>query len=283
MNIQELAEPRNDLSGGPPWGIDDDSLLEYARRTGSTPGQAQREALDNGILPLRYEKNLASLDFREQVLLSKSRVLICGCGGLGGVLIHLLARAGVGFMRLVDGDVFAVSNFNRQWFCETGQIGRPKAPATRSRLSAINPFVEVEAFQAHLDEGNGSGFLAGMDLALDALDNLPGRFILGEAACRAGIPYIHAAVAGWWGQISTFPPGFPGDLGLIYGRTRDRNAREESLGVLGPAVSCIASLQSMEALRLLAGRSPAYAGKLLYLDGETGHVEIVPLRGPTAR
>jgi molybdopterin-synthase adenylyltransferase len=257
--------------------IEDGALLDWSVQHGITPKVAQLEALTAGIIPLRYLRNFSALDLPEQVKICRSSVLICGCGGLGGVLINLLVRLGVGFLRVVDGDAFAPSNLNRQWLCDTQRLSQPKARVAQQQVRAINPLVEVEAFPELLDETNAHELLQGMDLVLDALDNLPGRFLLADSARRLGSPFIHGAATGWWGQVSTFMPDSPLDLTAVYGTRKVRDAAEIALGVLGPAPSLIGSLQAFEAIRLLSGRKPAYVNRLLFFDGESGVMELIPL------
>ena len=257
--------------------IEDAPLIEWAKTRGIPPSQAVITALERGILPVRYLKNRSALDLSEQLRICRSRVLICGCGGLGGVLASLLGRAGVGYLRLVDGDHFAPSNLNRQWFCDAESLGRNKAEIARDRIFKINPLLDVAAVPSHFGDSNAHQILDSVDLVLDALDNLPSRFQLFESARKLGLPLIHGAVAGWWGQVTTFMPGSAAHLDQVYGEHRHRSEAEEGLGVLGPAAALIGSIQSMEALRLLAGLSPAYAGSLLYYDGESGEQVRVPL------
>ncbi len=257
--------------------IEDRELLEWALHNGIGPRYVQIHALETGIVPLRYLRNFDAINIAEQTRICRSAVLICGCGGLGGVLINLLARVGVGLLRLVDGDAFAPSNLNRQWLCDTQHLSQPKALVGEQQVRAINPLIEVEAFPEILDESNADDLLRGMDLVLDALDNLPSRFLLAEAARRLEIPFIHAAATGWWGQISTFMPGSDRDLSAIYGTRKSRDPTEVAMGVLGPAPALIASLQAFEAVRLLSGRKPAYADRLLFFDGESGVMELMPL------
>jgi len=258
--------------------IEDDALLEWASQAGISPRNAQIEALQRRIIPLRYAKNFRSLTLAEQRRICESRVLVCGCGGLGGILINLLARAGVGTLRLVDGDVFNPTNLNRQWFCDTQALSRPKAEVAGERVRAMNPLIEVEVFATLMDEDNTGALVKGVDLVMDALDNLPGRFLCAEAAKHMGVPFIHAAAAGWWGQISTFLPESFLSLHDIYGPEAERDPAEDLLGVLGPAPAVIGSLAAFEAIRLLSGRNAAYADQLLYLDGESGRMDVVPLR-----
>jgi molybdopterin-synthase adenylyltransferase len=267
----------NDESGQSRTVIDDQPLLDWSLHGGVLPRKAQIDALEAGIVPLRYVKNFSAIDLDEQTRICRSRVLICGCGGLGGILVDLLARVGVGSLRLVDGDTFTLSNLNRQLLCETRQLSQPKALVAKARVHSINPLIEVDAFPEILNENNAEILLEGINLVLDALDNLPGRFVLAEAASRMGIPFIHAAATGWWGQVSTFMPESPLDLTAIYGTKRSRDPAEIAMGVLGPAPAVIGSLQAFEAIRLLASRKPAYAGRLLFFDGESGVVELIPL------
>lgn len=258
--------------------IDDVPLLEWAAMTGLTPRQAQIMALEQEIIPHRYIRNFTALNLQDQLKLCQGMVLVCGCGGLGGVACNLLARAGIGFMRLLDGDAFAPSNLNRQWFSEVGQLGRYKAHVVREGILRINPFIEIEAFNIPLDESNGERLLHNMSLCVDALDNLKTRFVLAEMCRRMGISFVHGAVAGWWGQISTFLPESPFSLDNIFAGRRTRDPGEESLGVPGFTASLIGSLQAMETIRILAGKEPCYSGKLLYFDGESGQTTLMPLR-----
>jgi molybdopterin-synthase adenylyltransferase len=257
--------------------IDDAALLAWGAEKAMSPRETQLHALRQGILPARYLKNFEAINLCEQMRLCESGALVCGCGGLGGALIHLLARAGVGRLRLIDPDVFVPSNLNRQWMSDTETLGKAKAEVAAERVREINPFVEVEVHSCSLEAINADGLVRNMDLVLDALDNLDARFTLEAAARRQGVPFIHGAVAGWWGQVSTFMPQSTHSLEAIYGKKRTRDATEDSLGVLGPTAAIIGSLEAMEAVRVLIGREPAYAGRLLYFDGETGLSSILVL------
>lgn len=257
--------------------IDDQALLDWAAQNQVSPAVAQLRAVEAGIAPLRYLKNLEAVSLDEQRSICRGRVLVCGCGGLGGTLIQLLARAGVGLLRVVDGDIFAPTNLNRQLLSESLNLAHSKALTAAQKVRAINPLIEVEAVNEMIQQENVESVLAGLDLVMDALDNLPARFLLAETAAALGIPFIHGAVAGWWGQISTFPPGSRCGLGHIYGKRRARDPAEEAVGVLGPTAAAIGSLQALEAIRLLAGRQPAYSEKLLYFDGESGRMDVIPL------
>ena len=275
-SLAEYAYPV-ELAGEMRRVVEDDVLLAWAGANRQTPCAAQKEALRQGIIPVRYSKNLNALSVLEQERLASSSVLVCGCGGLGGILVQLLARAGVGKLRLVDGDVFAASNLNRQLLSNTRGLSRPKVLVAQETVQEVNPLVEVEAIEETMGEANAAGLVRGSHLVLDALDNIEGRLILAEAARQLAVPFIHGAVAGWWGQVSTFLPNSRHDLSTIYGTQRSRDPAEQELGVLGGAAAVVGSLQALEAVRILCGRPPAYSDVLLYFDGESGRMEMSSL------
>ncbi|MEJ5363935.1 MAG: HesA/MoeB/ThiF family protein [Desulfosoma sp.] len=257
--------------------IQDADLLRWAAENNLEPWEAQREALGSGILPYRYLKNLWTLNFEDQQALSQSTVFVCGCGGLGGVSAQLLARAGIGHLILCDADAFYPTNLNRQWFANAENLGRPKAEEAAEGCRRINPLIRVTAIQQPLERENADRILENCQVAVDALDNLKSRFVLEQACRNRRIPWVHGAVAGWLGQVATFLPDSPVGLEAVYGERRDRTEAEQDLGVPGPTPAVIGSLQAMEVLRLLTGRPPAYAGRLLYFDGETGTTHGIPL------
>lgn len=192
-------------------------------------------------------------------------------------MIELLVRAGVGRVCLMDMDVFAESNLNRQLLCGTAQIGRPKVEVAAERIGALNPLVEVKCFRETLRPENAEDRINGSDLVMDALDDIESRNTLALSARKLRVPFIHAGVAGWWGQIGTFLPGTEHDLSSIYGNRRKRDVIEEECGILGPLPALIGSLGALEAIRILTGKEAAYSGKLLYFDGEAGVFQMIPL------
>ena len=212
----------------------------------------------------RYLRNHDALSLDEQEKLASKRVLIVGCGGLGGMVIECLARIGVGHMRVVDGDVFDESNLNRQLLSSRMNLGRPKTLAAQQRVMAVNPLVEVEAVQAELTAKNALELLAGCDAAVDCLDNIPSRLLLQQAAKEAGIPLVHAAIAGWRGQVAVVQPG-EDLLSLLYNNSRQEQGEEISTGTLSFTAAALGALQASEVVKLLLGRQ-GLQGELLILD-----------------
>lgn len=212
------------------------------------------------MLENRYERNSPALSEQECKLIQGKRVLIVGCGGLGGYLLEFLARVGVGFIRVVDGDVFDQSNLNRQLLAEESLIGIPKAEAAKARGKSINSAVEIEAICSFLDSNNAYKLVKDCDVVLDGLDNVKARKILSAACADAGVPYVHGAVRGWELQAAV---SMPGDhlIDTLY--PQDGDVSDQSAPSFTPAMC--ASLQAALCVQLLAGR-PVESGTLHYFD-----------------
>lgn len=211
----------------------------------------------------RYEKNLGTIGADGQKKLSGSRVAVIGCGGLGGWAAELLARAGVGELVLVDGDIFAESNLNRQLFCTEKNIGQSKVKAAAERVRLINSCVDVRPFNAFLDDNNAHSILNGCDIAIDALDSFASRVVLCRAAEKLNIKIIHGAIAGWWGQVAVIEPGDKSFVSVWESHT-DEKGLESQVGNPPFTPSIVASIQVAEAIKCLLGKPALKA--LLYID-----------------
>jgi molybdopterin/thiamine biosynthesis adenylyltransferase len=231
------------------------------------------EMLKIGIYPLRYIRNLDAISPEEQLKLAESKIAVIGAGGLGGNVILLLARVGIGSLAVVDQDVFDETNLNRQALCNMNTLGMPKATAAVSAVGAVNPGVNVFPHQIKLDASNCERILAGSDAIVDALDNVPDRFLLEGAARKLGIPLVHGTLAGFEGWVMTI---FPSDAGLknIYGAEEakriDRESPQAVLGVPGVTPFLIAAFQVMEVLKILLGRGNIFRDRMIHVDLERG-------------
>lgn len=212
----------------------------------------------------RYLRNREAISEDEQTLLGGKRVLVVGCGGLGGMAIECLARLGVGNLRIVDGDFFEESNLNRQLLCSPLNLGKPKTLAAEQRVRAVNPLVRMEALQTDLSSENAAELLVGCDVAIDCLDNIPARMLLQEAAKTAGIPLVHAAVAGWMGRVCVVQPG-QDILNRLYPRLAEIQGEEQNMGTLAFTASLVASWQAAEAVKILLGK-PCLSGEIIEID-----------------
>lgn len=138
-----------------------------------------------------FTRNIGFLDQNEQALLRTARVAVCGVGGMGGVVAQVLARAGVGSVAILDKDSFEPSNNNRQVYAHSGTWGRSKVEVTAEELARVNPALEVRAFD-HFGADNVAGVLAGVDVAINGMDELPACLRLWRAARERGIPVVDA-------------------------------------------------------------------------------------------
>jgi molybdopterin/thiamine biosynthesis adenylyltransferase len=274
MNLQALAQPLL-RSGQESHLIREAELLAWARTHRVSLREGIKTALQAGIFPECFERNFPSLSATEQSLLFQSSALVVGLGGLGGALAVLLARVGVGRLVLADGDVFQPANLNRQLLATQETLGRNKAEVAAEHLRTINPALKIEAIPGYLDRESLPACLSQVQVALDGLDNLKARKDLFSAAEAARVPLVHGAVMGKYGQVATILPGDRESFDRIYAAAIDKG---EAPDILAPLPSLIASLQVQEAIRLLLGKPPAYHNALAYFDGDTGRLELLPLR-----
>lgn len=219
----------------------------------------------------RYLRNVPALTEEECQLLQQKRVLVVGCGGLGGNLISILLRIGVGYLRIVDGDVFETTNLNRQLFCSIPALGHNKARIAAQRAGNINPDVALDVVEEFLTEENAQTLLQNCDIALDALDNIPGRRLLAAACEKAGIPLVYGAISGWVSQAAL---SMPGDRLIETLYPEDTVVRDKSVLSFTPALC--ASMQASLCVKYLTGR-PVETGTIYYFDLLNHEFETIPM------
>jgi adenylyltransferase/sulfurtransferase len=210
--------------------------------------------------------------------LAASTAVIVGCGALGTVQASLLARAGVGTLRLIDRDYVEESNLQRQLlYTEDDARERlPKAEAARRHLLAANSGVGIEACIADLHSGNATELLRA-DVILDGTDNFETRFLINDYSVREGIPWIYGAAVGGYGiAMPVIPPvdeKDPGCFRCLYPEPpAGAQPTCETAGVLGPVTSLIGSIQAMEAIKILSGHISSVRHMIFTADLWTGPV-----------
>ena len=219
----------------------------------------------------RYVRNIPALTEAECLALSNKRALVVGCGGLGGHIIDMLTRIGIGHLRVVDGDVFEESNLNRQLLSQIPLLGINKATAAAAHISRVNPDVHAEAADIFLTEENAAALVSGCDIVLDALDNVASRKVL-AAACRdAGIPYVYGAIQGWVAQAAV---SLPTDrlIDTLFPETVV--IRDKSVLSFTPAMC--AAIQVSLCVKWLTGRT-VETGMVYYFDLLHQEFECIPL------
>lgn len=236
-------------------------------------------ALENGIIPRRYERNIGVLGVEGQLKLLCSSIAVIGCGGLGGVIVEILSRAGIGCLILVDGDSFSEDNLNRQLLSSEAFLGRLKVEAAAERIAAVNSAVRIVSCPVMLQEDNIRNILNNADMAVDALDNNTSRKMLYETCYAMGIPVIHGAVGGLIGQMALYYPGNRTHLDLFSNSGISEKGVETVAGVPSFSPFVIASLQAARLIEEITGITTGPGGKLVLMDMSTFHSEILDL-GP---
>ena len=223
----------------------------------------------------RYSRNMLTLSPEENDLLKTFRVCVIGCGGLGGYVIEMLGRLGVGHITAVDGDVFEESNLNRQILSSMDSLGKSKALEAKNRMDKVNPLIEVNVVYERMNEINGLEILKDHDVIVDALDSISTRILLEGMAEELNIPLIHGAIAGWYGQVSTV---FPGDrtISKLYPEPNIKGLEKE-LGNPSFTPALVASIEVSEVLKVLIGRGSPLRHKLLYLNLLDNEYEIIDI------
>ena len=198
-----------------------------------------------------------------QEKLKRAKVFIAGAGGLGSPVSIYLAAAGVGHLRLVDHDTVDLTNLNRQIAHWTADVGRRKVDSAQEKLSKLNPNATVEALSVTISEENVSELVQGFDLIVDAMDNLPIRYLLNQTAIARGIPFFHGAVNGFEGRAMTVIPGKTACLRCLY-RGPVPATKFPVIGVTPAVIGCI---QATEVIKYLVGIGDLLANRLLTYDG----------------
>jgi adenylyltransferase/sulfurtransferase len=210
--------------------------------------------------------------------LARSRALVVGVGGLGAPAAAALARAGVGTLGLIDPDVVELSNLHRQPLYDASDIGRPKVEVAALRLRSLAPGLRVECWRRRFEAGTAHP-VGGFDVVLDGTDTVAAKFEVNDAAVAAGVPLVHAGVLGLRAQVMTVLPGASACYRCVFEEPPPAGevlACEEA-GVLGPVPALAGALVAAEALRLLTGAPPRFAGRLLVIDVRAGRWRTVVL------
>jgi adenylyltransferase/sulfurtransferase len=216
-----------------------------------------------------------------QARIRASRVALCGAGALGTVIASTLVRAGVGFLRIIDRDIVEWSNLQRQILFDEddAQAGRSKAEAAAKHLAAINSEVILDPVASELSFSNANDLLGDVDLILDGSDNFETRFLINDFSHRDGVPWIYGGAIGSTGQSMTILPGRTPCLRCLIETPPPPGALPtcETAGIVAPTSMIIASVESVEALKILSGNLDAVARGLFVLDVWSGRTRRVSL------
>jgi len=279
--LKELKKTKKEAvnsSGEKYYNITVKQIEETAGKFQTTSREVEILALQNNIIPKRYQRNLGVISPSEQIKLLQSKVAIIGAGGLGGTVLELLVRMGIGELIIADKDIIGDSNLNRQILSTETNLGQSKTEVAVKRVKEINSSIEIIGHSVFINSDNVEKIIKGAEVVVDALDSLPSRFMLQRACRNLKIPLVHGAIAGFNGQLTTI---FPEDKGLelIYGLNKDlpEHGSETELGAPTVTPALIASLEAQEVVKILLKRGKLFRNRLLYLDIEEGTMEILKL------
>ena len=228
----------------------------------------------------RYQRQslLPFVGAEGQAKLAAAHVLIVGCGALGGTVAEQLCRAGVGTLKLVDRDWVEWTNLQRQvLFDETdARLRTPKAVAAAKRLSAVNSTITIQPHVADIDAENLEKFATGVDVIVDATDNVDTRYLINDVSVKHDIPWVYGGCVGAEGRVMTIRPRAGPCLQCVWpvAPAAGEVATCDTAGVLGPAASVIASLQATAVLRLLVAQ-PEAIPSLLSVDVWAGRFQAI--------
>ncbi len=200
-----------------------------------------------------------------QQRLKAATVVIVGAGGVGSPAALYLAAAGVGTLRIIDGDTVSLSNLQRQILFDTADIDRPKVEAAAGRLGAINPHVRVEALNQPLTAENAAGIIAGADAVLDGTDDFETRHRVNAACVAAGVPLVSGALGRWTGQVGVFA-GKPCYRCLVPESPPDAETCAR-VGVVGALAGVVGAMAALETIKLITGAGEPLTGRLMLYDG----------------
>ena len=229
----------------------------------------------------RYQRQelLPQVGKAGQARLAAGRVLLVGCGALGCTIADQLARAGVGHLKIVDRDVVEWTNLQRQGLFDEAdaQDATPKAVAAKQRLARINSGVMLDAVVADVHSGNVEHLAAGVDVILDGTDNVDTRYLLNDVSVKLATPWVYGACIGTEGRVLPVIPGRTACLRCVF---PDPPAGSDlptcdTAGVLGPVAAIVASLQAIEAIRLIVNGPDAVRGTLWTADLWSGRARTI--------
>jgi molybdopterin-synthase adenylyltransferase len=221
---------------------------------------------------MRYSRQMLFQPIGEagQSRLSRSRVAIVGCGALGTVLANHMVRAGVGYVRLIDRDYVEWSNLQRQMLYDEEDARQflPKAFAAQQKLTQINSAVQIDAHVSDLTSQNAEHLLADMDLVLDGTDNYQVRFLINDVCVKHNIPWIYGGAVSAHGMSFVILPGQTPCLRCLFDSVPAPGTTPtcDTVGVIGPIIHVIASLQATEALKYLSGNTSAISPYAISVD-----------------
>jgi len=229
----------------------------------------------------RYARQLVLAEWGagEQEAVGAATAIVVGAGALGTIVAAYLAGAGIGRLGIVDDDAVELSNLARQPLYATADLGQGKADLLARRVGALNPDVVAEPYPVRMEDANAEAIVAAAAVVVDCTDSFSSRYAVNKGCCAARVPLVEGGVAGFEGLVLSVFPGRSACYRCAF-PTAPADARScAETGILGPMAGIIASIQALEALKLVSGVGEPLLDTILTLEGTT----MSQLRVATAR
>src|SRR5437763_5587802 len=188
--------------------------------------------------------------------LSASSIAVVGCGATGSSVASLLARAGVGKLRIIDRDYVEPSNLQRQALFDEIDAAEcfPKALAAAKKITQFNSDIAVNPVIDDLTPVNVGTLLQDVNLILDATDNYETRYLINDYAVKHNLPWIYTASVGSYAVTMNILPGETACLTCIFPASPEGTVETcDTSGILNSAVNLAVSFAATEAIKILTG------------------------------
>jgi len=219
----------------------------------------------------RYSRQimLEEIGYQGQLKLRSAKICVVGVGGLGNPITTRLVAMGVGKLRIIDRDVIELSNLHRQTMFDESDVGQVKVEVAARKLQKLNPDVEIESFPISINDYTALDAVEGCDVVIDALDSVNARYALNKACVEKNIPFVTGAAVGVSGQAFTILPGKSACYSCMFPALDEDSMPTCSIEGVHPSIlSIVGGIEVAEAIKIILGKSPSLADKILHIDLE---------------
>ena len=219
----------------------------------------------------RYSRQimLEEIGYQGQQRLRAAKVCVVGVGGLGNPITTRLVAMGIGKIRIIDRDVIELSNLHRQTMFDETDVGQVKVEVAAKKLQKLNPDVQIESLPISINDYTALDAVEGCDLVIDALDSVNARYALNKACVEKNIPFVTGAAVGVSGQAFTILPGKTACYSCMFPALDEDSMPTCSIEGVHPSIlSIIGGIEVAEAVKIIIGKTPSLADKILHVDLE---------------
>ena len=219
----------------------------------------------------RYSRQimLEEIGYQGQQRLRAAKVCVVGVGGLGNPITTRLVAMGIGKIRIIDRDVIELSNLHRQTMFDETDVGQVKVEVAAKKLQKLNPDVQIESLPISINDYTALDAVEGCDLVIDALDSVNARYALNKACVEKNIPFVTGAAVGVSGQAFTILPGKTACYSCMFPALDEDSMPTCSIEGVHPSIlSIIGGIEVAEAVKIIIGKTPSLAEKILHVDLE---------------